>query len=564
MRTALINYLFARKQGGQFMLRIDDTDDLRSTAEFEASIRHDLEWMGMTWDDEDRQSERIGRYQAALEKLLASGRAYKCFETEQELSLKRKAQLAAGRPPVYDRAALKLTDAEIAAREAEGERPHYRFRLDDVTVTWADLVRGEVSVPMSSLSDPVILRADGRVIYTLASVVDDIDHSITHILRGEDHTTNSAAQIQLFQALGCDFIPAMGHFALLAGADGEGLSKRLGSLSIASLRDDGIEAMAVASLLSRIGTSDPAEARQSMAAVVAGFDITRFGRATPRFDVAELAMMNSRVLGGMDFASVAGRLDTLGVGGGAGFWNAVRGNIASLAESRHWFDVASQPITPIITDAAVTEAAQSCLPEGEITDDTWGAWTKAVMEKTGLKGGAVFAPLRLALTGQKTGPELKGMLPVMGRERILARLKGEADFQKGLVAYLSGDYATAHQKFFPLAEAGDAKAQYNLGRMYDNGYGVAQDYTEAVRWYRLAAEQGDADAQFNLGVLYAQGKGVVQDFVKGYMWANLAAAQGGENARELRDKLNEAMTPEQITEGQRLARQSLAANYKGC
>lgn len=425
MRTALVNYLFARKEGGRFMLRIDDTDDERSTPEFEASIRHDLKWMGMDWDEEDRQSSRIDRYQEALEELLASGRAYKCFETQEELSLKRKAQMAAGRPPVYDRAALKLSQDEIAAKEAQGEAPHYRFKLEDVTVTWTDLVRGEVSVPMSSLSDPVILRADGRVIYTLASVVDDMDHGISHILRGEDHTTNSAAQIQLFEALGGK-APEMGHFALLAGADGEGLSKRLGSLSIASLRDDGTEALAVASLLGRIGTSDPVEPRLSIDEVIQGFDITRFGRATPRFDPTELSLINSRILGGTDFAHVADRLSALGVEGGEGFWNAVRGNIAGVAEAKIWFDVVTKPITPIIENPVVTNAAAACLPDGDLSEETWGVWTKAIAAETGLKGRAVFMPLRLALTGQAAGPELKGVLAVMGRERILARLKGEA------------------------------------------------------------------------------------------------------------------------------------------
>jgi glutamyl-tRNA synthetase len=425
MRTALVNYLFARKLGGSFMLRIDDTDDERSTPEYEASIRQDLEWMGMHWDQEDRQSSRIDRYLAALNQLLDAGRAYKCFESQDELSLKRKAQLAAGRPPVYDRAALKMSAEEIAAREAAGEKPHYRFLLEDVTVVWNDLVRGEVAVPMSSLSDPVILRADGRVIYTLASVVDDLDHGVTHILRGEDHTTNSAAQIQLFEALG-GTAPEMGHFALLAGADGEGLSKRLGSLSIASLRDEGILPIAVASLLGRIGTSDPVEPRQSMADVVEGFDISRFGRATPRFDPEELRMINSRIIGALDYADVADHLTALEVEGGAMFWEAVRGNIARIDDAKIWFEVATQPITPIVEEGAVMDAAITCLPEGELTKDTWGAWTKAIMDQTGEKGRAVFMPLRLALTGQKAGPELSGVLPVMGRDRILARLRGEA------------------------------------------------------------------------------------------------------------------------------------------
>ena len=273
LRTALVNYLYARHAGGAFMLRIDDTDDVRSTAEFEQAIREDLLWMGMAWDEEDRQTARLSRYDEALQTLLDSGRAYPCYETQEELSLKRKSQLMAGKPPVYDRAALALSDADKQKLEAEGRRPHYRFRLNHEQVTWTDLVRGDVAYHMSSLSDPVLMREDGRVIYTLASVVDDIDHGITAILRGEDHVTNSAAQIQLFEALGAT-PPQMGHLALLAGADGEGLSKRLGSLSVRQLREEGIEAPALASLLARIGTSAPVVPQASLANIIAGFDIT--------------------------------------------------------------------------------------------------------------------------------------------------------------------------------------------------------------------------------------------------------------------------------------------------
>lgn len=426
MRTALVNYLYARASGGDFMLRIDDTDDERSTAAFEASIREDLIWMGMTWDQEDRQSTRLDRYREALDQLVASGRAYKCFETQEELGLKRKAQLAAGRPPVYDRAALTLTAEEIAAREAAGEKPHYRFKLDDTTVTWHDLVRGEVSVPMSSLSDPVILRADGRVIYTLASVVDDLDHGVSHILRGEDHTTNSAAQIQLFEALG-GTAPEMGHFALLAGADGEGLSKRIGSLSIGSLREDGVEAMAIASLLARIGTSDPVEPRSRMDDLVAGFDIGRFGRATPKFDPAELTLLNGRILGMMDYDAVADRLAGLGLEMDAPFWEAIRGNLATLSEATGLYAMVTAPITPVIADEdrdMLADAAR-ILPEGEPDAETWGQWTKAITAETGRKGKGLFMPLRMALTGQSSGPELAGLLPLMGRDRIIARLGGE-------------------------------------------------------------------------------------------------------------------------------------------
>ncbi|MGC6484348.1 MAG: glutamate--tRNA ligase [Candidatus Puniceispirillales bacterium] len=426
MRTALVNFLFARANDGDFMLRIDDTDDERSTAAYEASIREDLTWMGMTWDREDRQSSRLDHYRAALDHLLASGRAYKCFETQEELGLKRKAQLAAGRPPVYDRAALSLTPEEIAAREAAGEKPHYRFKLEDTTVTWHDLVRGEVSVPMSSLSDPVILRADGRVIYTLASVVDDRDHGVTHILRGEDHTTNSAAQIQLFEALGAT-APAMGHFALLAGADGEGLSKRLGSLSIGSLRDDGIEAMAIASLLARIGTSDPVEPRATMDDVVSGFDITRFGRATPKFDPAELSLLNGRILGMTDHEAVQDRLAAMGLDISPDFWSAIRGNLSTIADAAGLHAMVTAPLMPVIAaeDREMLAAAAQLLPEGDPEPETWGQWTKAIAAETGRKGKGLFMPLRLALTGQSSGPELAGLLPLMGRQRIITRLAGD-------------------------------------------------------------------------------------------------------------------------------------------
>ena len=434
MRTALVNFLFARANGGKFMLRIDDTDDERSTPEFEQSIRADLKWMGMDWDSEDRQSTRIARYQAALEKLLASGRAYKCFETQEELLLKRKSQRAAGKPPVYDRTALKLSDAEIAERESNGEKPHYRFKLNHEDTTWNDLVRGQVSIAMSSLSDPVILRADGRVIYTLASVVDDIEHKITHIMRGEDHTTNSAAQIQLFEALG-GAVPEMGHFALLAGADGESLSKRLGSFSIGALRDEGIEAMTVASLLARIGTADVVVPQVDMGALIAGFDISRFGRATPRFDNDYLKSLNKRILALTDYSDIRTRFEemipkiefpkTEVKVTNKDFWHAIRNNITTLAEVQGLCDMITKPIVPKILDKDMLNQAAQMLPEGGINADTWSHWTQAIMEETGLKGKSLFKPLRLALTGAETGPEMANLLPLMGRERIIARLNGD-------------------------------------------------------------------------------------------------------------------------------------------
>lgn len=424
LRTALVNYLFARKFDGHFMLRIDDTDEERSTVAFEESIRADLSWMGMTWASEDRQSNRLARYDEALADLVAKGRAYACYESPEELSLKRKAQLGAGRPPVYDRAGLKLTDEVKAKFEAEGRKPHWRFLLNDAEVSWHDKVRGDVAYHMSSLSDPVLMREDGRVIYTLASVVDDIDHGITHILRGEDHVTNSAAQIQLFEALGA-IAPTMGHVALLAGADGEGLSKRLGSLSIGELRANGLEPEAIASLLARIGTADPVVPQNDMAAIIDGFDISRFGRATAKFDPAELDAVNARIVQELDFDRVADRLDALGVGGGADFWEAVRGNVAVVNEAADWWQICSTPIMPIMDAPDVTKAAAELLPDGDLSADIWSDWTKAVAAATGAKGKGLFMPLRLALTGKTKGPEIAPLLIFMGRDRIIARLQGD-------------------------------------------------------------------------------------------------------------------------------------------
>ena len=424
LRTALVNYLFVRKHGGSFMLRIDDTDVERSSAEFETAIINDLNWIGMEWDCEDRQSSRLKRYDEALAKLVQAGRAYACYETPDELSLKRKAQLSAGRPPVYDRAGLKLTDQEKAKLEAEGRRPHWRFLLNDAEVSWHDMVRGDVAYHMSSLSDPVLMREDGRVIYTLASVVDDIDHGITHIIRGEDHVTNSAAQIQLFDALGSS-APMMGHVALLAGTDGEGLSKRLGSLSIGELRQDGIEPLAIASLLARIGTADPVVPQRQLAAIIEGFDLSKFGRATPRFDPSELAKLNSQILQELDFVDVESRLTDSGVTGDAEFWLAVRGNLATVDEARIWWDICTQPLTPVIEAPTVTNAAAALLPPGDLDSNIWSSWTKSIATETGVKGKGLFMPLRLALTGRGAGPEIAPLLAIMGRERVFRRLQGD-------------------------------------------------------------------------------------------------------------------------------------------
>jgi glutamyl-tRNA synthetase len=425
LRTALVNYLFARKAGGSFILRIDDTDDTRSTAEFEMAIRKDLQWMGMQWDEEDRQSARLARYDEALKILLASGRAYPCYETQEELSLKRKSQLMAGKPPVYDRSALALTEGEKQKLEAEGRRPHYRFLLNNAEVYWTDLVRGKVSYHMSSLSDPVLMREDGRVIYTLASVVDDIDHGITAILRGEDHVTNSAAQFQLFEALGAQ-PPAMGHLALLSGADGEGLSKRLGSLSVRQLREEGVEAPALASLLARIGTSAPIVAQPLMSDIIAEFDINSFGRATPKFSRNELMQINARVLQQLDFSAVKDRFSEVGLGSvDKGFWLAVRGNITTLAEVAEWWAVCHQPVVPKIEDPELLAVALEKLPEGPFGQESWSLWTEAVGTAADKKGKSLFMPLRKALTGRAFGPDMGVLLCYMKAEIVRHRLAGQ-------------------------------------------------------------------------------------------------------------------------------------------
>ena len=382
----------------------------------------------MDWDVFAKQSDRLDRYDAAAERLKASGRLYPCWETPEELSLKRKAQLSAGRPPVYDRAALKLSEEEKAARIEACDQPHWRFLLNHEEVSWDDLVRGPSAHHMASLSDPVLIRADGRPIYTLASVVDDAELGVTHILRGEDHVTNSAAQVQLFEALGAS-VPAMGHLSLLAGAEGEGLSKRVGSLSIESLREEGLEPMALTSLLAKIGTSDPIEVRPDMAALASEFDIAKFGRATPRFDPAELRQLNAKLLHETGFDAVADRLSSAGIEGGAAFWNAVRGNLEVMADAELWWRVVTGPVEGEMRpeDAPVLDAAVAFLPDGPWIDDTWTpetwkAWTGAIREKTGVKGRDLFMPIRIALTGERHGPELRDLLSLIGRDAVRARL----------------------------------------------------------------------------------------------------------------------------------------------
>ena len=425
VRTALLNWLFAERQGGQVLLRIDDTDLARSTQEFERGIEDDLTWLGLKWAERTNQSARFDVYERAAEKLKRAGLLYPAYETEEELERKRKIAQATGRPPVYDRAALTLSAGERAALEHEGRKPHWRFKLSGARKEWVDLVRGPQSIDTASLSDPVLIREDGAFLYTLPSVVDDVDFNITHIVRGEDHVTNSGVQIEIFEALG-GVAPLLGHFPLLVGADGEALSKRLGSLSVSELRAQGYEPMAVLSHLAKIGTSDPVEARLSFKELAEEFAFEKIGRAPARFDPEELKRVNAAVLHQTDYATVRARLSASGADRGEAFWTAIRANIALLPEAKVWAHIVDGPIEPLVADPAFASAAAQVLPKGVYDTTTWGAFTNAVKERTGAKGKALFMPLRQALTGLDHGPEMAALFPLIGEERARKRLMGEA------------------------------------------------------------------------------------------------------------------------------------------
>ena len=434
IRTAVLNWLFARKQGGTFWLRLDDTDVQRSTEAFAEGIREDLRWLGLLWQREERQSARVARYEAAAQLLRERGRLYPCYESEDELDRKRKRQLARGLPPIYDRAALKLDDAARAKLEAEGRRPHWRFRLnnseDDLAplptiVSWNDLIRGDQTVDVGSLSDPVVIRADGTFLYTFTSVIDDADLGISHVIRGEDHVTNTGVQIELFEALGHE-PPAFAHHSLLVGADGHALSKRLGALSIESLREAGLEPMAVASYTALIGTSDAIEAHANPDELAALFDFEKISLASARFDPEELKSLSARLLHKLPYEAVSAQLKALGVEGGPEFWNAVRGNLAVLADTPKWWRIVAGDVNAASEDAQLTAQAAALLPPEPWDDTTWDTWIAALKVASGRKGRALFHPLRLALTGVEDGPELKVLLPLIGRTKVVQRLLGRA------------------------------------------------------------------------------------------------------------------------------------------
>ena len=423
--VALNNWLFAKKQAGQFILRLDDTDRERSTEEFANAIQADLTWLGLAWDEFTRQSERLATYDAAAAKLKQSGRLYPCYETAEELALRRKVQLSQGKPPVYDRAALALTDADRAKLEAEGRRPHWRFKLEARRVEWNDLVRGAQHIDESSQSDPILIREDGTYLYTLPSVVDDIELKVSHVIRGNDHVTNTATQIQIYEALG-SVAPGFAHLPLLVDASGEGLSKRLGSLSIQQLREEGLEPMAINAYLAHIGSGTAVEPARSLDALLTDHDLGKFGKTSPRFDPQELRHLNARLLHALDFDSAKPQLAALGYGQVDNrLWEAARGNLEKIGDIALWQRICRSEIAPVVADSVFALKAAELLPQEPWDVDTWRSWTEAVKQSTGKKGKELFMPLRLALTGVEHGPELTDLRPLIGRDRALRRLRGE-------------------------------------------------------------------------------------------------------------------------------------------
>ncbi len=418
-RTAILNWLMSRKEKGQFILRYDDTDTARSTQEYADGIAVDMAWLGIVPDRVEWQSKRYSRYDAVVAQMKAEGKLYPCYETADELDRRRKRQEARGGLRTYDRAALKLTAEDRAALEAEGRKPHWRFKLDARVIEWNDLIRGPQHTDLASQSDPVLVREDGTYLYTLPSVIDDIDFGITHVIRGEDHVTNAGVQVAITESLGGK-PPIYAHHSLLVGADGKGLSKRIGSLSIASMREQGLEPMAVVSHAALLGTSDNIHPCADVQELVDGFDLTKISRAPGRFDEKDLNQLNAKLLHMLPWEAVKHRLPDQT----EAFWLAIRGNIEKFSETEFWDDVIQQDlkIDPAAEDLAFIKAARDALPPEPWDGTTWKQWTDALKSTTDRKGKSLFMPLRMVLTGMEHGPELAALLPLIGRQRALDRM----------------------------------------------------------------------------------------------------------------------------------------------
>ncbi|AZL15011.1 glutamate--tRNA ligase [Rickettsiales endosymbiont of Stachyamoeba lipophora] len=424
VRTALINWLYTKKHNGKFMLRLDDTDPERSKLEYALQIEHDLKWLGFSWDIFAKQSDRITRYEEIKQQLINAGRLYPCFETPEELEIKRKMQLTRGKPPIYDRAALKLSPEEVAKMVAGGKKPHYRFKMLDEAIIWNDMVRGEIKFEGSNLSDPILVREDQSFTYILCSVIDDIDYSITHIIRGEDHISNTAIQVQIFKALNAT-IPEFGHLALIKAAEGE-MSKRIGGFEVLSLQQKHIEAISIATMLAKLGTSDPIQPRATLEEIIDEFDISKFNKAVANYDQHELINFNHKTLGILEFKQVEAQLKALGLNNvTAEFWLAIRSNIVTIDEASEWWQICFEEMKPIIENPELLQHAIDNLPEEPWDNNTWKTLSKQLSAITGLKGKDLFLPIRKALTAKDHGPELNLLLPLIGKERAIKRLNGK-------------------------------------------------------------------------------------------------------------------------------------------
>lgn len=422
-RTALINWLYAQKHGGKFILRIDDTDTQRSKDKYIDAIKEDMQWLGLHWDDSFRQSEKLEKYDSIKEQLIQQGRLYPCYETQEELELKRSLLLKNGKPPIYDRAALKLTDAQKKEHAEQGRKPHYRFLINHEEIAWNDMVKGPISYNGANLSDPIIVRGDGTMTYMLCSTIDDIDANITHVIRGEDHISNTAIQIQLFEALGAK-APSTGHLSLVKAKDDK-ISKRIGGFEIASLRDTaGLEPMAINSFFALIGSSQKVEFFKDSQGLIDGFDLSLFSKSPTTYLPEELERLNHKLIIHLSFDEIKTHLEQIGLDKlDEEFWLSVRPNLHTVMDVKTWWDVCRNfTASPALADLDFLKIAASLLPAGDITEDTWKIWTKTISDTTGKKGKALFLPLRLAITGLEQGPELRSLLPLIGREEIINRL----------------------------------------------------------------------------------------------------------------------------------------------
>ncbi|MBY0500758.1 MAG: glutamate--tRNA ligase [Alphaproteobacteria bacterium] len=425
IRTALINWLYARSHNGKFILRLDDTDVTRSQQKYAHQIEEDLFWLGLSYDTIVKQSERLHRYEEAARTLEAKGRLYACYETSEELELQRKIQLSSGKPPLYNRASLSLTPAQIEKYKEEGRKPHWRFKMEKGEIFWKDLIRGDVVFQGELLNDPILFREDGSPVFTIATSVDDLEMGITHIIRGEDHVSNTAVQIQIMEALsGVPHSIRFGHLALISGREGEGLSKREGSLSLMQLRKEGIEPMAINSLLAKLGTSDPITPHTNLEGILVEFDIKKFGRATPKLDPEDLWQMNIKILQLLPFDQIQSHLNSIGIVDiTPEFWNLIQNNIVRFHDIKEWWVICYGHKSFPVENKSLIEVAEHHLPPEPWGETTFKAWMHEVREETGLKGKDLFMPIRRALTGQDHGPELKDLILLMGRTKVLNRLQ---------------------------------------------------------------------------------------------------------------------------------------------